>query len=245
MKSLIPTSSLMFLCLAAIWGLMTGGAYAAPASKRGENAHAFRSGTVRAEKVRESAEVIDGYLVVEVVRCAYSFNDSSSGSSTTRAFKIPVSAEFLGRFKNRPSQHSMGTGFFIGTNTLPGGVMKGTRFLWGIRRTTDGRWQITLGGVGAESLDGRQVQAMNPRRSTGLVLRRWDDIDMYQRISYSGDSAGVKATFSVKYRAAGESGLDEIPLITIPAGEARVTIMDPVDEDGDTAEGISCGFQED
>jgi hypothetical protein len=122
--------------------------------------------------------------------------------------------------------------------------MKGTRFLWGIRRTTDGRWRITMGGVGSETIDGRRVQAMNPKKSTGLVIRRWDDLDMYQQISYIGDSAGVNATFSLKYHAAGAAGLDEIPLITIPAGEARVVITDPADEDGDTAEGISCGFQE-
>jgi hypothetical protein len=184
-----------------------------------------------------------GYLVVEVERLAYSINDHSSRSSTTRTFKIPVSAEFLGRFKNRPSQHSMGTGFFIGTSTIPAG-MKGTRFVWWIHPTTDGRWRINVWGEGTETIDRRRVQAMNPKKSTGLVIRRWDDLDMYQQISYLGDSAGVNVTFSLKYHAAGAAGLDEIPLITIPAGEARVVITDPADEDGDTAEGISCGFQE-
>ena len=241
MKPVFRSSSYVVFCLAIIAAPVAKTAQTAPAANQSELPEGSGAGVAPTAR----AETVEGYLVVEVERLAYSFKERSVDKSTKRVLKIPVSEAFRARFKNVPSQKSRGTGFFIGASTVPAGVMKGTRFLWWIRRTTDDRWQITMWGVGAESIDGKQVQAMNPGRSTGLVVRRWDDLDMYHQISYRGESHRVNATFSLRYRAAGDADLDGIPTLAIPAGKERAVIMDPPDEEGGTTEGISCGFQED
>jgi hypothetical protein len=83
----------------------------------------------------------NGFLVFEIERLPW----HGDGPGITQKFKAPLTEEFISNFRHLPNQTSSGTGF-----CCAGGGLKAqpdsTRFMWWIRKTTDGRWSITRPG---------------------------------------------------------------------------------------------------
>jgi len=142
----------------------------------------------------------NGFLVFEVNRYSYA-QGSGTGSHVKQSFKIPLNDEFLSQFKNVPSQHSSGTGFYCGGGALKE-VAGSTAFAWWIRKAKDGRWEINMWGEGVETIDGMELHSRNPKTSEYMTIKRWEDLDMTHMLSYNGKGHGMNITFKARYVAA-------------------------------------------
>ncbi len=183
----------------------------------------------------------NGFLVFEVDRYSY-VQGSGTGSSVRQSFKIPLSVEFLSQFKNIPSQRSGGTGFYCGGGALKE-VEGSTAFMWWIRKTGDGRWEINMWGEGVEMIDGVKLHSRNPKTSQCTKVKQWEDLDMTYVLSYVGKVHGMNITFKARYVTAKE--IDSEGLIpALPVKKSDQSELFKGDDAGKCPLQLRCGFQE-
>jgi hypothetical protein len=186
----------------------------------------------------------NGFLVIEVQRLAYT--GGANESDIRQRFKVPLTEEFMSNFKQLPTQHGSGTGFWCA-----GGNLKtndgSTRFSWWIRRTADDRWRINMWGEGVETLKGVTLSSRNPKTSQNLIIRKWEDLDMSYMLSYGGgfnaSGGNMNISFTVKYVAAKDIQA-EGPIPTAPVQKADHSELFKGDDLSHLPLEIRCGFQE-
>ncbi len=181
-----------------------------------------------------------GFLVFEIDR--YEYNAGTKVSEVRQRFKVPLTERFLSNFKNGPSQHSAGTGFYCNGADLKTDTGS-TRFMWWIRKTADGRWAVNMWGSGVETIDGRKEVSRNPCATQSLVIRRWADLDMRYMLSYVNGYHGLNVSFQAKYLPSKRlRSLGPVPTALVNKADGSLLF-----KPGNSAHypiELHCGFQE-
>jgi hypothetical protein len=188
-----------------------------------------------------AASETNGFLVFEIERYSYSAGNTHV-SDIHQKFKVPLTEEFMSNFKHVPSQNSSGTGF-----CCSGGDAKtnqgSTRFMWWIRKTADNRWRINMWGEGVETINGVTVSSRNPKTSQNVTVKRLEDIDMSNMLSYLNNYDGINISFTAKYVSSEDIKAEG----NIPAAAVRKADRTELFKGDDSKQyplEVSCIFQE-